>query len=262
MPRKSRNMRKHKRPEVLEEAPMQYAPENELGVVFLFSHLAKKWRLRIEQIRPHFPDCIAYQKTKGGEKRLRIEFEFRSRSFKTHGHSAKKCDWIVCWEHNWSEVPKNLYVIELRKEFGLGFNVWIQPVGDPFKKQLSEKNQWLWSVPRNAHQGDLILFYHNYPDKCIKNIFALKGHAEHVRATWKRGMDYMGQIRRICNLKAPIFFEDFQRDRILKTAGFVRARMQGRQNATEYWPYLHEMIVRHNPSVKNKLKKFAPDQLG
>ena len=51
-----------KRPEVLEGAPLHYAPENELGVVFLFSHLAKKWRVKVEQIRAKYPDCIAYQK--------------------------------------------------------------------------------------------------------------------------------------------------------------------------------------------------------
>jgi hypothetical protein len=89
-----------KRPEVLEGAPLHYTPENELGVVFLFSHLAKKWRVKVEQIRAKYPDCIAYQKTGGKEKKVRIEFESKSKHFRTHGHNPKKCDWIACWEHN------------------------------------------------------------------------------------------------------------------------------------------------------------------
>jgi hypothetical protein len=77
-------------PDVLEGAPLRYAPVNELGVVFLFAHLAKRWRLRIDAIQPTFPDCIAYQKIQDGEKRIRIEFEWKSRNFKTHKHNAKK----------------------------------------------------------------------------------------------------------------------------------------------------------------------------
>ncbi len=85
-----------KRPERLPDGPMNYAPENENGVVFLFADLAKRWRLRIEEIKPSFPDCIAYQKSHSGDKRIRIEFEFKSRNFQTHRHNHKKCDWVVC----------------------------------------------------------------------------------------------------------------------------------------------------------------------
>lgn len=59
---------------------MDYAPDNEQGVVFLFSHLArKKFGLRVERVQTGFPDCIAYR----GDKRIRIEFEFKSKNFKT-----------------------------------------------------------------------------------------------------------------------------------------------------------------------------------
>ena len=87
------------RGEVLQGVSLHHAPTNELGVVFLFAELARKWRLRIDTIQAGFPDCIAYQKIRGREKKVRIEFEFKSRSFKAHQHDAKKCDWIVCWEH-------------------------------------------------------------------------------------------------------------------------------------------------------------------
>jgi hypothetical protein len=57
---------------------MEYAPNNELGVVFLFAHVAKRLQLRIEEMRPSFPDCIAYKRIGDREKRMRIEFEFGS----------------------------------------------------------------------------------------------------------------------------------------------------------------------------------------
>lgn len=59
-----------KRADIIEGAPLHYAPENELGVVFLFAHLAKRYRLIIDEIKAGFPDCIAYQKTQRASARF------------------------------------------------------------------------------------------------------------------------------------------------------------------------------------------------
>ena len=151
--------RQRERPERLRDGPMHYAPENELGVVFLFAHLAKRWRLGIEEIKPGYPDCIAFQKTSDGEKRIRIEFEFKSRNFRTQGHPYRKCDWLVCWEHNWPAAPKRLNIVELRREFGLGFSVWVMSVNKEYQEDLDDYPRGEWSVPGQARTGDLILFY-------------------------------------------------------------------------------------------------------
>lgn len=250
------------RSEVLEGAPLHHAPENELGVVFLFAHLAKKWRIRIDTIKANFPDCIAYQKIQGREKRIRIEFEYKSKNFKTHGHSLAQCDWIVCWEHNWPEVPKSLQIIELRKEFGMGFNVWIMPTNAPYKESLEKINSDnRWSLPSQCHKDDLILYYFTRPEKFIRHIFVATARSQRVTAKWKTGKDYMGSIRRVCYLNAPIFFEDLRNHQILKSAHFVRGQMRGRPNATEYWTYLYDLIVRRNPTAKKELRKFAPENL-
>jgi hypothetical protein len=254
----------HRRPDILERAPLHYASQNELGVVFLFSGMTKKLRLKIEEIRPQFPDCIAYQKTGGGEKEIRIEFEFKSRNFRPHlssqEYKTNGCDWIVCWEDNWPDKPKNLKIIELRKEFGLGFNVWIQPVSGKEGEKLSETNSSdSWSVPSLARKDDLILYYHTHKKKYIKDIFKLFGDVEIIQGTdWA---PYFGPIRRVCELKSPIFFEDLKRDRFLKTASFVRGTMRGRPKATEYWPYLFDMIIRRNPSLKKVLAKYDPEKI-
>ena len=93
----------------------------------------------------------------------------------------------------------------------------------------------------------------------IRHIFRLDGHVRRERSRWKYGG---GPIRKIAELDAPIFFEDLKNDRILGTAGFVRGQLQGRPNATEYWPYLYEMILKRNPSLKRKLAKYAPERIG
>lgn len=249
------------RADVLDGALIRYAPENELGVVFRFAHLAKRFGLRVDQIQPSFPDCIAYRKVGGRERKVRIEFELRSRNFRTHKHRSSDCDCIVCWEHNWPGAPKHIEIIELRREFGLGFNVWIQPIAGEHRYAISKvKGREYWNVPSLAHKGDLILFYRTTPDKFIQDIFRLTGPVEHVRAYWKPGKDYMGPISsRVCKIKAPIFFEDLKKHRILARSGFVRGFMIGRPRATEYWPYLYQLIVARNPSLQSKLKKYAPE---
>lgn len=61
-------------------APLEFAPENEQGVVYLFSHWARENAYRIEEYRPQFPDGIA---VKNG-KHVRIEFEYRSVGSRCH----------------------------------------------------------------------------------------------------------------------------------------------------------------------------------
>ena len=66
----------------------------------------------IEEIKPGFPDCIARRFNGKGWEQVRVEFEHKSRAFKSHKHDPKGCDIIVCWEHNWPTCP--LEVIELK----------------------------------------------------------------------------------------------------------------------------------------------------
>lgn len=240
-------------------APLDYEPENEQGVVFLFSHLARKrFGLRVERVRSRYPDCVAYL----GTKRVRIEFEHRSRNFKLHRHDPRKCDWIVCWIHDWPDFPQRLRVAELRREYGLGFNVWFQPVGGEYRDILAKTNQHdRWSVPSQAMEGDLILFYRTAPDGFVRDVFRLAGPVQFVPAGWKRGEDWMGPIRRVCTLKAPLHLSELREHRVVRNAGFVRGQMRGRYKATEYWPDLHRMIVARNPAVERTLKRYGPSRV-
>lgn len=92
-----------------------HAPLNENGVVFLFGMVALELGYVVESITPGFPDCEAKRRiSKSGDswERIRVEFEFSSRNFLTHGHTVADCDVIVCWEDNWADCP--IEVLELK----------------------------------------------------------------------------------------------------------------------------------------------------
>ncbi len=98
---------------------LRHAPINEQGVVYLFGMVSNELGLIVEAVQTGFPDCEAKRCVNRREnrwQRVRVEFEFRSRNFRDHGHDAAKCDLIVCWEHDWPDCP--LEVIELRSVIG------------------------------------------------------------------------------------------------------------------------------------------------
>ncbi len=150
------------RPLALRDAPLAFAPQNELGVVYLFAHVAKKFQLRVETVQPSFPDCLAYRRIGNSERLVRIEFELRSSNFRAHGHNVRGCDCIVCWEHDWVDVPAHIEVIELKREFGGSFNVWIQPVIKQQYRFLEESDEVEWGLSKRASPGDLLLMYRSF----------------------------------------------------------------------------------------------------
>ena len=93
---------------------LNYAPLNEMGVILLFGYYLRDLGFsHLEEIRAGFPDAIGMQRIDDRKyRRVRIEFEFMSRNFLTHGHPVKDCDVIVCWQDNWRDCP--LEVIELK----------------------------------------------------------------------------------------------------------------------------------------------------
>jgi hypothetical protein len=94
---------------------LRHAPINEQGVVFLFGIIAYELGFIVESVQQGFPDCEAKRALDGGGgrwQRVRIEFEFESRTFRDHAHDPKGADLVVCWEHNWPECP--VEVLELR----------------------------------------------------------------------------------------------------------------------------------------------------
>jgi AcrR family transcriptional regulator len=101
---------------------MASAPVNEMGVVLAFGMLAADLGYAVEAIGTAFPDCQAKRlvagaaggKSGAGDRwePVRIEFEFRSRSFLYHGHDADECDVLICWQHDWPDCPLEVLVLE------------------------------------------------------------------------------------------------------------------------------------------------------
>jgi hypothetical protein len=96
---------------------LRHAPINEQGVVFLFGMVSRELGFNIEAVQQGFPDCegkYLHDARKGLWAKARIEFEYKSSSFRDHGHNADGCDFIVCWINDWPECPVD--VIELKNE--------------------------------------------------------------------------------------------------------------------------------------------------
>jgi hypothetical protein len=256
-------MKSTERPLPLKDAPLQYAPENELGVVFLFSRIASRLQFRIEKIRAAYPDCIAYRHAGDREKRVRIEFEFRSSNFRAHKHDANECDCIVCWDHDWPGVPERIEVIELKRFFGTPFKVWVQVAVKDQQHWLDERDRLTWALSSRVTQGDLLLMYRGYPACQITDVFRFAGRdLEHGSASWREGEANFGRIDRVCKLDSPVFLDDLRRHKVLRTASFVRRNMQGRGLlVSEYWSYLHSMIDERNPKLRKTLSRFGPEKL-
>jgi len=102
--------------EPLALAAMAHAPMNEDGVLFLFGAVAADMGFRIERVQREFPDVEAKREVAPGIWELQFwELEWLSRNFKEHKHDPKGCRGIICWKHNWPDVPEGLEVIELSK---------------------------------------------------------------------------------------------------------------------------------------------------
>jgi hypothetical protein len=241
---------------------MEYAPENELGVVFLFSHVAKSLQFRIVKIQPQFPDCLAFRRAGDTEKQCRIEFELRSSSFSAHGHDAKGSDVVVCWHHDWPDAPSAIEVIELKRFFGVSRKVWIQQAIKSQQWNLDRYKSMIWAVSKHATPGDVLLMYRCHPVCAITDVFMLCGEISRGKAGWRDGQCFGGRISKACSLASPLFLQELRQHKIIGTASFVRRNMPGvGLQATEYWPYLYEIIIQRNPAAARHLRRFRPESL-
>jgi hypothetical protein len=250
-------------PLLLKNASLPRAPKGEAGVVFLFANIFKKLGFRIEEIGAAYPDCIAYRQVGDREKKVRIEFEYRSSSFPLHRHDPKGCDCIVCWHHDWHDAPRRIEVIELKKLFGVQIKVWIQAAVKSEQHWLDEEDRTDWVLSSRATEGDLLLMYRGSPACSITDVFRFCGTGKVYEGGKRKGKFFSGDVERICKLDAPIFLDDMRSHRVLRTASFIRSNMQGRGGllVSEYWPHLYAMLYARNPRHRRTLTKYAPEKM-
>ncbi len=233
---------------------LPFIPQNENGVVYIFALAASRLGFKVKRVQAGFPDCTA----EWAGKKVRIEFEFRSRNFGIHGHDPRKCDLIVCWKHDWPSPPSGLQVLELRKMFGLARDVFMIVYRDQFWRELprDRKPTNLWSVPSTCGPDDLLLIYRPAePDDstpgAVTDVFRVITPPERVdRPGWRDEPDWMASIQRVARLRSPI---TFARLRKLRAHGGIEARPR----RTEEWPALHRVLTREGRPT-HSLARYAP----
>jgi hypothetical protein len=285
-------------PELLQGAPLRYAPNNEMGVVFLFSHLCRRMQIQVLSVQAGFPDCIALQRVGGKERRIRIEFEFRSSNFRAHGHLPDGCDWIVCWEHDWPDVPDHLKVVELREFFDQGFNVWVD-VGQP-------QDDWpvrgMHTFGKRVSKGDLVLFYEASPCQWLRQVYMVSGLAPKEQqgrqgvttlsrldriemiaeakeqqgrqgvsralrnnpslgdAIFGTGYRHVYVMRRVCVLDPPLHIKSLETKNLAVVKESIFSQKHNRK-ITEHWWLLYETIVRKYPDLAGAFAPFSPSRI-
>jgi hypothetical protein len=229
---------------------LPFVPRNEAGVAVLFGMFAAEFGMRITDAQYAFPDVTVEL----GGRRVGVELEFRSRSFRSHvvngQHRKGKCELVVCWQHDWPGLPESLTVLELRKMFGIGHAVWIVPMYSEYADALPRGRTIAdsWSVPSRSGPDDLLLIYRpGGDDMCVREIMRLRSPVEHVRAGWRKGLDWMGSIQRVATLENPLELAE------LRDAGVSSKALQGRPEVTAQWPSLRATIIAHNPNIADRL---------
>lgn len=116
------SLKKTKKKEYLTGQPInyegiKYAPLNEAGVIILWTKMQEELNMDyVTSLSPGYqkggPDAVVKMPVGKGWADKFVEFEFRSKEAKRHKHDFDYIDYIVCWEHNWSDCP--VEVIELK----------------------------------------------------------------------------------------------------------------------------------------------------
>src|SRR5262245_37347737 len=270
-----------KRAELIGFQGVRHAPENEMGVVLLFAKLHRTLGFpEIDIIQPQFPDCWATHRDGSGTRHTWIEFEFASHSFKHHVRAVRKLKprkgFIVCWYHDLPECEKFGRVIELRTHVGAGWRVWSQATlpeyqGDLDRAPRRDRLAWDWSASMRARPGDLMLMwragtraqareYDVDPDRLqsFTNIFEVTSVPQRQRR-FRAG----AHVRQVARLDQPLRLELLTSDRMLRTAPWVKANLQGRPELTPYWWRLHELIIQLNPRLRRNrgFQRFDPTRM-
>lgn len=271
-------MTRDERSELIAFEGLRYAPENELGVVLLFGKLHRRLDFpEIDEIAPSFPDCWAYQNTRSGTRKVWIEFEFRSHSFKLHIKRLRslkpKRGIVVCWEHDWLGAEKYARVIELKSYVGRGKRVWIQCTNPQFQGGLDDapkrrKAEWEWTVNPRARRGDLVLMYrsgtrwdarsHGVDETLLQSIANIYEVTSRPQPEKRWGQQ--AYVRQLARLRQPLRLEHLRDDMHIGSASWLRAQLRGRPDVTADWWRLRHLILEMNPELqRNKIFMAASE---
>jgi len=83
--------------------------ENEMGVIVEFVQHCREAGWEVARIGAAYPDATIRKLTTGETRE--VEFEHTSASFRAHKHDPRKCDLVICWEHNDNDMTLPLWVL-------------------------------------------------------------------------------------------------------------------------------------------------------
>lgn len=94
---------------------------------------------KIIHIKTSFPDATCI---KDG-KEVKCEFEYRSVNFKYHGHDPTKCDYIICWIHDWKDSPIPVISVldSLLEMIDVEFMFNGKPLNDSLRELIKRKEK-------------------------------------------------------------------------------------------------------------------------
>jgi hypothetical protein len=101
--------------EIINFRGMVYAPLNKTGVVLLFSKVMDDLGVIYVSSPPGGFDMVGRVGTERGIEFKHFEFEYKSSHFRAHSYNSSLVDYLVCWEHDWKDCPRDLEVWELRE---------------------------------------------------------------------------------------------------------------------------------------------------
>lgn len=243
--------------------PLGSMPRNEMGVVYLFADYARRHKLQVKSVQSGFPDAIVTRRTAKGEEEFRIEFEFRARTFKAHRHDPREVDWVVCWENNWSDAPKNLRIIALNEDYGYGRNVYLQYMPYGAAAGLQARQERRCRIDARARPGDLMLLHSSLTYEACKELGLGReeGHESRLFAVARviqsgRQQSQRAQMARIkCEIELTPFVA-LQAD-ILDHPSLRLEFLSSTAKVTEYWDEIRRRIVSKRPRVRASLEKLG-----
>lgn len=242
--------------------PLGKLPDNELGVVYLFADYARRHKLQVRSIQAGFPDALVTRRTAKGEEEFRVEFEFRARSFKKHHHDPKKADWVVCWENNWADAPKNLKIVALNEYYGYGRSVYLQYMSHGWEWSIEPRQEYQCEIDARARTGDVLLLFSCLTYGACKEVGWGREEAHKDRLFAVARVTHSGphQTRtvRSSTIRCLVKFEPCMalQDDVLSHPS-IRLEGAYRRNVTQCWEEIRRRIVSKRPANRKALEQLG-----
>lgn len=148
-------------------------------------------------------------------------------------------------------MPASLKVIELRRYYSQGFNVWV--VVYPPDYDWPARTTHLFG--KRVSKGDLVLVYEWWPRRWFRQIYTVTSDAEARRKDGR----YVHSLRRICSLEPPLHVKALEADPLIPVDDVFGQKFN--RKITDHWWRVYELLVRKYPDCAKALAKFSPTRV-